>query len=197
MAESFSGRRSSSIIQLGGSEGKVVTSDPILKTLPIIGAAHHEIHEGDYFGCGHIWDSVDDDGVAELIVIVGANYALHATPSGNIGGDAYAHLFEAPTFADAPTDYGTAVTVEDFNRVTDNTAGITVYHTPTIATDGTQLDAQYVPGGSGPAQFKVGGGASTRIEHIFAKSTIYLLRLTNKSGGAVPASIAIEGYEHS
>lgn len=189
-------RRSSSLIQLGGSEGKVVTSDPLVKSLPTIDVAHHEIHEGEYFGAGHIWDSVADDGVAEMIVVVGSPNHFHFTPHGALGGDFYVHLYEDPTFADAPTDYGTAVALEDFNRVTDSTPQVTAYHTPTVATDGTLLAAGFIPGGSGNANFAAGGTASGRIERILKTGKIYLLRLTNKAGSTQPASIEIEGYEH-
>ena len=64
---------------------------------------------------------------------------------------------------------------------------------PTVNADGVRIDHQFIPGGTGGQT--IGGSGGERNEWIFAPSTIYVFRLTNRSGNVQPASLAIEWYE--
>ena len=185
-------------IQLGSGTGhKLVGSDPVVSALPTITTPHHEVHEGEYYGTGYLWTTVADNAEANLLIVMNTPNDLHCLVAGAIGGDAFAYVYEDPTFTDAPTDYGTALVERNFNRNYADASQFDSFHTPTILADGNNLVQQFIPGGAGPARFTGGGSASTREEIVLISGKIYLFRLTNKSGGAQPASIEVTGYEHS
>lgn len=149
---------------------------------------HQRIHQGIMFGATVYDAALANAADLELLLQVGAGVA-HARLVGRIGGDGELRLFEGTTFSSA----GSAVASVNRNRTKSITSTVTVTSAPTITDDGTELETQLIPGGSG---FLLSGGGEGPVfeEVILAPSTNYLLRLTNISGGNQPANLAVDYY---
>ena len=91
------------------------------------------------------------------------------------------------------------MTAYDTNRVSANTSQATFTHTPTTTGDGTLLRHVLMPGGG--AILPPGGSDGSPVrggtEWILAPSTVYLLRATNTSGGAIDIGLEVGYYEHA
>lgn len=163
-------------------------------TLPM---DHYIVHEGMLYTAEHS-ASVNNAASMEILIKTGAN-ELHTDMAINAGGAATVYLFEGPTMdvggePEAPL-YGTEITPVCQNRI--SAAGIvtTFYHTPTTTADGDALiNGRLIPGGTN-VQTRVGNSARVNAEWLLAPNTIYLLRITNTSGGAVVINPVIQAYE--
>ena len=176
------------IVDAGGTRAGV---DDIVHSLQVISVLHHEIHEGNTFFAS--FKTVDATPIADdaalIFAITTGTKTLHFVSNGASGGDAEKEILEGATITG-----GTATTV--FNRDRTSTAVTNVAAVvlnPTVNTDGTRIDHQFIPGGTGGQT--VGGSSGPRHEWIFKPSTIYVVRLTNRAGTAQPASLAVEWYE--
>ena len=150
---------------------------------------HHKVHDGESFQVWYWADDVADGSSVEILLRVNSEPA-HAVFAGAAGGDATAHLIENPTVTAA----GTALTAYNLNRTSSNTASTLAYHTPTVAA-GTELVAQFMPGGAGPQAS--GGQAQSGSEWVLKPDEDYVCRITNISGQAQPLSIIVEWYEQA
>lgn len=154
--------------------------------------AHDQTHKGHYFSGGFYNSSVADTTSMELLIQNGSVSTFHMKLGVVASGNSTVQIFEGTTFSGA----GTTVTMTNHNRVSVTAFSGTVTHTPTLTLDGTQITATgFIPGGTK----HTGGGGDFGFsnELILAKSTNYLIRVTNVSGSAMKASLSVEGYQPS
>ena len=169
--------------------------DPTSNSLQVIDFVHHEVHEGDTYQASFKTPDgapLADNATLEVLIQAG-NQPMHTVYAAAAGGDAEIALFEGTTFSAA----GTAMPARNMSRLSTNTALATITHTPTTTLDGAQLQNAFLPGGAGGPPSTPGGAARQDTEWVLAPDTNYLLRLTNRSGGAQPASLVVQWYEHA
>lgn len=153
---------------------------------------HHKVHEGKFFSGAYYNSSVANGATIEILIQVGSTSTFHMKFAATAGGDSTVQLYEGTTFSAA----GTAVTMSNHNRASANSFSGTITHTPTLTLAGTQINGTgYVTGGD--KHTGSGGEFGFNNEFVLSKSTNYLLRLTNNSGSAVKACLAVEGYQPS
>jgi hypothetical protein len=87
---------------------------------------------------------------------------------------------------------GTPETVFNVKRTSTRTWGGVMVTDPTVSDAGTWLLVQFMPGGS--RNQATGGAASFDVAWVLKSYTSYLVRLTNRSGGAIRASIGCDHY---
>lgn len=179
-------------VALAGAQG-AYTQD-LTGAQAMIDYAHHEIHSGSTYLVSYKspdGSDVADNGVITFTITTHSKYA-HMLFRASCGGDMEAELLEGSTVT---AGTGTAMVEYNKNRNSANVATVGVRRGMTIAADGTQIEDEFVAGGTGP--FAVGGASSTRAEWILALNTVYVARITNRAGNAQPMSLAIEWYEES
>lgn len=156
--------------------------------IPTISGVHNMTHKGVMSNASRLVVSLSNSTSIEMLVQVG-DVPAHLRATVAAGGTSTAFIYEGTTFSGA----GTPVSAVNKNRVATTAATVEVTHTPTITLDGTLLSSAVIPGGGhGHA---VGGQLSDFEEWVLAPNTVYLVRLTNVSGGAVPASVNLDWYE--
>jgi len=154
-----------------------------------IDTAHEAVHDGVMFEASYIFVSVAGSANADILVIVGSKKELHVTFHIVSAGQGLIYLYESPTI----TANGTALTINDMNRVTKNTSDASAFYTPTVGATGTVLSQSIVEGGTGGN--KIGGQVRWGTEWILKKSTEYLIRVTNNTAQTQNMSIQVEFYE--
>jgi hypothetical protein len=153
---------------------------------------HNYLHEGRVFVANNYNPAVGDPGALETVITVGSTYNLHVIASAQAGGDFLGELYEDVSSVVG----GTAVTPSNRNRESSAASTGTVLINPASYSlvGATQLEEDYVPGGTGGNA--LGGAGSTRDEYILKRDTTYLYRITNLAGQAKPMSLHLEWYEH-
>jgi len=173
--------------------------DGIAKGVTTIDAMHRATHEGEAFIASHLiahGSELANDATLELLIFTGANN-FHLQPFIEMGGHAEWQLFEDATHSE--NNEGTTVPVLNMNRWFADDASaegntVTVTQEPSgLTADGTQIFTEFLPGGAGPKA--LGGSGGGRFEVVLLHSSIYLLRVTNRSGNAQMGSVVISGYE--
>jgi len=157
-----------------------------------IGVPHHEIHEGETFITTYKTPDgtpLSDNATIEFIVVCAAKEA-HMAARAAVGGDFEAGMFEGSTHSD-----GTAQEIFNKKRSSMESPTLTVIRDPTVTDDGTLIENEFIPGGTGPRAF--GGAAQQRAEWILAPTRTYLFRITNRAGNNQPGSLALEWYEET
>ena len=165
------------------------TVDSKIKGLKTIETEHSEIHEGETYICSHFYSLVADDANADLRITLGSNKELHITISVAVAGNGEIFLYEGTTY----TVDGTLIPIYNRDRTSSKTSDATCRYTPTVNVLGTELFHGYAPGGE--KKEAIGSVRRTAQEWIFKKSEDYLIRFTNRSGGAIDVSIEVEYYE--
>lgn len=161
-----------------------------------IDTIHHEVHEGEMFHCSHTGASVSNAASVDVLLVTGAAVETHATWEIFAGGQVTIYLYEAPTVTEG--NEGTALTAYNMKRDSDNTPDALLYHTPTVGATGSTalVNGRILPGGTNPTT-RVGGGIRSGAEWILAPDTLYLLRVTNTSGGTIAINLVLEWYEEA
>lgn len=150
--------------------------------------AHCEIHEGNHFFVKD-WVDLGNAAVYDILIKVADTtkwphflFEVRAEAEFNI------ILYKDPTV----TDPGTPISVINRNNNSATTAGMLVYHTPTVSAVGTQV-ARY-KGGS--AQ-KVGGEARASGEVVLDQNAYYMARITNDTALNNWIDYFLDWYEHT
>lgn len=163
--------------------------DQILGLYGFIDAFHHEIHDGDAYGCGVLFPTLADAGNGDLHIRTSNKY-VHLTYDAACGGNAFGYFLEGVVVSTA----GTSVDIPNIDRSSTNITGVTAFLSPTLSSTGTTVGAVFVPGGE--KAFSSGGSAASREERILKKNMDYVIRINNRSGTATIASIRFSFYEH-
>lgn len=161
-----------------------------IATVTTIDYAHNKTHEGRYFSGGFYNSALADTATLDILIQNGSVSTFHMVCSAAVSGNSTIQIYEGTTFSSA----GSAVAMSNHNRSSANVFSGTVTSTPTITLVGTQLNGTaFAPGGGKHSGSGAAAGFSN--EFILAKSTSYLVRVTNISGGTIKASLEIEGYQ--
>lgn len=179
-------------VYLIDESGDIARVDSIVHALQVIDVEHHEIHEGSAFLSSYRTPDaspVANDESLDILLITG-NTQTHLVAKAAAGGDAEFTIYEAP----AISANGTALAEINRNRMSTRVSKNQTFHTPTVVSVGTELLAEFLPGGSG---FFNTPGASEggRYEFILKSNTVYLFRLTNRAGSAQTMSETLDWYE--
>lgn len=151
---------------------------------------HANIHRGWMFSASIVDLALADDAAIEVLIQTHATQSAHMRFVAAGGGDVEIELYEGATFSAA----GTPMSASNRNRSSANTADSIITHTPTLTGDGTELHNTLGPGGSG--FFATPGGESRTFEEwVLAPATVYLFRVSNRSGVAAPVSVTLDFYE--
>ena len=166
------------------------TKDEISSSINVIDVLHAKIHNGQVFAFSHLFVSVANNANADILIITG-NKDVHATMKISGGGNSHAYLYEGTTVSAS----GSVLDINNKNRHHAQVEEFRAFHTPTGVTVGDQLSVEFFPGGTGGGGLKVGSTSEERDEWEFSPNTYYLIRVANKSGGAVDISISGTVYE--
>lgn len=164
--------------------------DPSGGALDVIDHMHFETHEGDVYYFGHLYESVANNGTADMH-ITDSDIPLHTTLRVNTGGTSFVNVYEGTTLSVSGDD----VVPQNKNRLFPNANGFTVQADPTIDVLGTPMGTGEMLSGGSAGQ-KAGSSNVERDEWVLAPNTTYMLRVTNKSGGTIHISISSSAYEH-
>lgn len=163
-------------ILLLGASGRRIADDP-----------HSRVHQGVMYHCSAINASVASDANFDMLITTPADDYIHMIIEAASGGLSEVRFYEGAAFSG-----GTPEAVMNVKRTSTREWGGTMVTAPTVSDVGTLLSAQVMPGGV--KNQAVGGDASFSIEWICKVSTNYLIRLTNRSGGATRMSIGCNHY---
>lgn len=158
---------------------------------------HVTVHDGGLYVIVGAWlddNRVADDANADLIIETPADKTAHSLFLMFTAGDFELRVYEGITY---DSETGTAITPQNFNRTFTNTAGTTARQGATVSDTGTLIHTLAIPGGSGTGFFSSVTTSSVRgnNEWVFKAGTAYLIRLTNRSGGARMVTTELSIYE--
>ncbi len=170
-------------------DGHIAGVDQTNGALIVIDAVHNNIHQGIMFQSDLVDLILADDASLDLLIRVIANTSAHMRFHAAIGGDGQAFMYEDPT----TSADGTPVARNNRNRFSSNTSDTLIFSGPTVTGVGDLLPTGIIPGG-GAGTPGIGGQIGSFEEWMLAPAD-YLFKLTNKSGGAQPASVALDWYE--
>jgi len=189
----------------------VARLDASTETLQVIDYEHHEIHGGSAFHVGYSETTAnsDDDVTAVMFKTPNTSKWIHLTFTVTCSDPAEAIILEGPTLADAGD--GTDKVVLNRNRNSSTTSTVqSLEDTPTVGSvttmnetewtavgvsAGTELEHEYLAGGSGPQA--VGGVSRSTQEWVLKQDTIYVFYLQNTGANANAHSISLDWYEHT
>jgi len=150
---------------------------------------HAQIHKGNVYTAGYLFTAVASAATATFLSSVHAATYRHRIISVAALGNSLVQFYEGTT----TSSDGTALTIFNRNRNSANTSGTTLFYTPSVTADGTELPPDYIFGGS---KSKAGGGeGGFDSEYVLKPSTKYLVRITNQSGAAENIIISPTWYE--
>lgn len=179
------------VILVSDITGEPLPTDEITGSLITIDSVHNEVHEGETFRAWYVVphaSPIADNAFVDIVITTGAK-EVHIVFGFGLGGDAEFNLYRTPNFeAD-----GTPLVPHNLKDASSNVALSTISIDPTINNVGTEIDGEFLPGGSGGnAQ---GGAIRSGTEDILKINTFYLVRLTNRAGNAKQFSVEMQWYE--
>lgn len=181
-------------VALAGGTGRAldeVTQKPIL-----IDFVHHEVHEGNTFqACQKTADDspVADNASYDMLLITGNEAEAHLVFSAAAGGICELIFYKDTTVSDNGAQIDVQNMRQSLHGIKLNTTR--AFTTPTITLVGTMMHIRLLPGGTGPGQSTSGSTIRENTEWVLEPNTNYLIRVTNRSGGAQPISILTQWYE--
>lgn len=188
-----------------------VRADASTHALEVIEYEHHEIHGGSGFHVGYsvVTANSDDDVTGIMFKTPNTTKWVHVVATFNCSDPAEAIINEAPTLADAGDGADKVVLNRNRNSATTSTVA-SLEDTPTVGSvttmneaewtavgvsGGTELEHEYLAGGSGPKA--LGGVTRGSQEWVLKQNTIYVFYLQNTGANANSHSISIDWYEHT
>ena len=167
---------------------KEVESDAIASAVPIIDHPHHEVHEGNSFRSYYITphgSELANDGTIN-IVFLSQTHKPHIFPSISAGGLAEYRMYRGPSYTG-----GSALDIQN-PRDGMGVSGCTAIYDPTISNMGIEIDADFIPGGSGP---NASGEIHPRnTEDVWQAGTAYLIHVVNRAGASHLYCVKLNGY---
>jgi len=163
------------ILMLSAS-GRRVADDP-----------HSRVHQGVMYHCSAISTNLANDANLDMMITTPADDAIHMIVEAAAGG-----LSELRVYEGTVATGGTPEEVMNLKRTSTREWSGVMVSGPTVSDVGTLLSAQVMPGGV--KNQAIGSSSAFTLEWICKVSTAYLIRLTNRSGGALRASIGCNHY---
>lgn len=169
--------------------------DPLVHAVTVIDSPHRMAHDGFMYHTSGKVTGIANGASVEVLMVTPAdlmphfNRALFSFSRGD---------WDIDTFEDVVVSAeGTLITnVYNTNRNSSNTPGLMIFNTPTVTGDGTQLHKLWaVPTGTGQGNTIGLSDVKNGEEWILKPSTIYMVRLTNNSGGNATMSYEFLWYE--
>jgi hypothetical protein len=158
-------------------DGQLVTAD----------AALAQVDSGFMYHCSSLNASLANDASFDMAITNPADDYIHMIVEAAGSGTSELYLYEGTAFTG-----GNAETVFNLKRTSTRLWGGVMVTAPTVSDVGTLLSVQVMPGGA--RNQASGGSASFSLKWICKAGTNYMVRLTNRSGGAVRASIGCNHY---
>lgn len=165
---------------LNGSDAPVIVVD----------VNHQRLHEGRAFIAWNIYPNsakLASGASADIVLAAAPGVTPHLTIAMESSGDADFFIYE-----NTVSTGGTSFTPVRRNRNIASTSNVAMVLNPTVTSLGTQINHQFITGGTGK---KSSGGASGSLEYVLKPLTNYLFRLTNVNGTEHTALIELEWYE--
>ena len=153
---------------------------------------HDNIHLGKNFRSWVNAGSIAAAGVFNVLIKTGAKEVHWRQSNPKPTADKLRLQFFEDTTVSAN---GTALTLKNCNRQSAVTPQVTLFHTPTITADGTQIAETYLPGSTGTGGVRNGSELGQQAEWVLKSNAIYLIRYTNESSGASIININFDWYE--
>lgn len=124
------------------------------------------------------------DASISVLLRINSVHQIHSIPRFDTGGESKLEIFESPVL-DAD---GSVITPINYKRASSYIAKSTFTLTPTVLVQGTLLDTEVVPTGT--------GGTGSGSDHwIFGPSSVILFKLTNLSSLPKLAILHLDFYE--
>lgn len=171
-----------------GSNGNLSYVDQFSGAIGFIEQEHLKIHEGKGFTIAKRLTIANVGGIHEFLGIVPAASFPHfrSIIVAADGGPFDIDFYEGTTVS----ANGTAVTPQNNNRNSTNTANLDIYDTPTITNDGTLIEPVLVPGTKQSGSL----GSEGSNEWNLKVSTNYMIRITNNTTGAGTSRFTINMF---
>jgi hypothetical protein len=166
----------------------------VTDALKVIDNDHAYVHMGGLVSSYHKFSAVAAAGTRYILIKTPATKYVHyrAESISTSGDNVTIEFFEAPT----TTADGTALSANNHRRTAPITAAtVTLFHTPTVTADGTLLHQTYIGGGTGTGGNRIGGEQGNAQEWVLARSTNYLIKITNGSAAANTIQVNPLWYE--
>lgn len=168
----LAGNTDNTLIGNTGDRLKVTIEDDhdITGAYPTLPVEHHKLHEGHRYSFDAIFTLANGVDRYYGITTPNSNIYAHFTTEISATGPTEIRLFESSTFSG-----GTSQTYYNRERNSSNTGNLTVVLSPTVTTDGTELEVHRV----GDVGVLTGGFASSIAEWVLKKNTKYLVKVTS------------------
>lgn len=174
-----------------GAAPQILLTDEVTGAQVTINTPHHEVHEGETFRAWYVvphGTPLANDGTIAIVLTTTTRYP-HVTFGASGGGDFEFQIFREPTFlAD-----GTPFVPHNLKDSSNIVSTVSVFLNPTITAPGTEIDAEFVGGGTGGNS--QGGAIRPGTEDSWRINTSYMVRLTNRAGNAQQFWIEAQWYE--
>ena len=168
-------------VRLYDEGDRPVRADEISEGVITIDTTHRRTHQGISFFLNR-FANIANNGTIEVLIQVPVNEGAHFRVVVQAASLSELQIFEGTTFSAA----GTTLTPRNRRRSSSNSSVLIITHTPTITDDGTELLKVVIPAGS---------GAGFLEEIDLDQNTVYLLRATNRGGGAADLNFLLRWYE--
>jgi len=146
-----------------------------------------QVDHGFMYHCSSVIASLTNDVSFDMAITTPSDDYIHMIIEASGGGTCEVSLYEAPVFTG-----GNAETVYNLKRTSSRVWGGTMVTAPSVSDPGTLLSSQIMPGGS--KNQAIGGHASFNLKWICKAATKYMVRLINRSGGTIRASIGCNHF---
>jgi len=153
-----------------------------------IDTLHARVHAGEMFDVDFVDDVWASAEVHDIGITTPAGESIHIRLGASAGNSARAQFYEASTFT-----VGTPLTPQNANRESTKTTDTAFVSEPTISVLGNLIRESIFQGGSGGNA--PGFNLSSSQEIILKPDTMYILRLSNLSGGSTQLALNLQYYE--
>lgn len=163
--------------------------DEKTRAVNTVDISHNKIHAEDHYFVKNYIDLSNAQVYDILFVTPNTTKHGHIVYSFSSELEATIQVYEATT----TSADGTSVTSYNNNRNSVNTAGILVYHTPTVTGVGTQIKAVVI----GSGLLRESGEYRQEHELVLKQNTKYLIRVTNATASDNLFDYHFSWYEHT
>jgi len=155
--------------------------------LIIVDGVPSKVDYGFMYHCSSVIASLTNDANFDMQITTPEDDYIHMIIEAAGAGTCELALYEGTV-----STAGNSEVIYNLKRTSPRVWGGVMVTNPTVSDVGTLLSAQIMPGGS--RNQASGGSASFSLKWICKAATKYLVRLTNRSGGTIRASIGCNHF---